>query len=78
MVKLEALARRCCAVLRLSVHESVSEVNRSGGDVQVVSRYRYLVFRPFVEELTVFNTSGLVLALSSIFRVLDLNLHSIA
>ena len=78
MAKLEALVRRCRAVLRLSVHESASEVNCSGGNVQVVSHYRYLVFRPFVEQLTVFHTSGLVLASSSIFRVLDLNLHSIA
>ena len=77
MAKLEVLARRRHAVLRLSVHESASEVNCSGGDVQVVSRYRYLVFRPFVEQLTVFHTSGLVLASSSIFRVLDLDLHSI-
>ena len=65
----------CC--LRLSVHESVSEVNRSGGDAQVVSHHHYLVFHPFVEQLTVFHTSGLILALSSIFRVLDLDLHPI-
>ena len=63
MAKLEALARRCRAVLCLSVHESVSEVNRSGGDAQVVSCHRYLVvFHLFVEQLTVFHTSGLVLA----------------
>ena len=67
------------AVLRLPVHESASEANRSGGDTQVVSCHRYLiVFHPFVEQLTVFHTSGLVLASSSIFRVLDLDLHSIA
>ena len=76
MAKLEALARRRRAVLRLSVHESASEVNRSGGDAQVVSYHLYLVvFHPFVEQLTVFNTSGLVRAL---FGVLDLDLHAIA
>ena len=63
------------AVLRLSVHESASEVHRSGGDPQVISCL--VVFHPFVEQLTVFHTSGLVLALSSIFRVLNLNLHAI-
>ena len=73
MAKLEALARRR-AVLRLSVHESASKVNRSGGDAQVVSCHRYLVvFHPFVEQLTVFHTFGLVLASSSTFRVLDLD-----
>ena len=77
MAKLEALARRRRGVLRLSVHESASEVNRSGRDAQVVSCHRYLVFHPFVEQLTVFHTSGLVLASSSIFRVLDLDLHAI-
>ena len=62
IVKPEALARRRRAVLRLSVHESASEINRSGGDAQVVSYHRYLVvFHPFVEQLTVFHTSGLVL-----------------
>ena len=51
-----------------SVHESASEVNRSCGDTQVVSCHRYLVvFHPFVEQLTVFHTSRLVLASSSIF-----------
>ena len=60
------------------IHESASQVNRSGGDAQVVSCHRYLVvFHPFVEQLTVFHTSGLVLASSSIFPVLDLNLHAI-
>ena len=79
MAKLEALVRQRCAVLCLSVHKSVSEVNRSGGDAQVVSCHCYLVvFYPFVEQLTVFHTSGLVLASSSIFRVLDLDLHAIA
>ena len=42
------------AVLRLSVHESASEINRSGGDAQVVSCHRHLVvFHLFVEQLTV-------------------------
>ena len=77
--KLEALARQRRAVLCLSVHESASEVNRLGGDVQVISCHRYLVVsHPFAEQLTVFHTSGLVLALSSILRVLDLDLHAIA
>ena len=79
MAKLEALARQCCAVLCLSVHESASEVNRSSGDAQVVSCHCYLVvFQPFVEQLTVFHTSGLVLASSSMFPALDLDLHAIA
>ena len=76
MAKLEALARRRHAVVCLSVHESASEVNRSGSDVQVVSCHRYLVFHPFLEQLTVFHTAGLVLASSSIFQVLDLDLHA--
>ena len=78
MAKLEALARRCHmhAVLCLSVHESASEVNRSGGDAEVISCHRYLDFHPFLEQLTVFHTSRLVLASSSIFRVLDLDLHA--
>ena len=79
MAMLKALVRQRRAVLCLSVHESVSEVNHSGGDTQVVSCHRYLVgFHRFVEQLTVFHTSGLVLASSSIFRVLDLDLHAIA
>ena len=64
MAKLEALARRRRAVLRLSVRESASEVNHSGGDMQVISFHRYLVvfhpFESFVEQLTVFHTAGLV------------------
>ena len=63
----EVLARRHRAVLRLSIHESASEVNHSGGDTQVVSCHRYLVFHSFVEQLTVFHTSGLVLASFYIF-----------
>ena len=66
-----------CCPPPVSVHESASKVNSSGGDVQVVSCHRYLVvFHPFVEQLTVFHTSGLVLASSSIFLVLDLDLHA--
>ena len=78
MAKLEALARRRHAVLRLSIDESASEVNRLGGDAQVVSCHHYHVFHPFVEQLTVFHTSGLVLASSSMFRALDLDFHAIA
>ena len=70
MAKLEALARRRRAVLCLSVHESASEVNGLGGG------HRYLVlFHHFVEQLTVFHTSGLALV-SSILLVLDLDLHA--
>ena len=48
----------------------------SVGDAQVVScRHCLVVFHPFVEQLTVFHTSGLVLPSSSI---LDLDLHAIA
>ena len=76
MAKLEVLARQRRAVLCLSIHGSASEVYCLRGDVQVVSCHRYLViFHPFVEQLTVFHTSGLVLVSSSILRVLDLNLH---
>ena len=58
---------------------SASEVNHSSGDAQVTSCHRYLVvFHLFVEQLTVFHTSGLVLALSSMFRFFDLDLHAIA
>ena len=74
---LEVLVRRHRAVLCLSVHGSASEVNRSGGDTQVVSCHCYLVaFHPSVEQLTTFHTSGLVLASSSILRVLNLDLHA--
>ena len=76
MAKLEALARQCRAVLCLTVYGSASEVNCSCGDAQVVSCHHYLVvFHPFVEQLTVFHTSGLVLASTSILRVLDPDLH---
>ena len=75
MANLEALSRRHRAVLCLPIHESASEVNRSGGDAQVISGHRYLVFHPSVEQLTIFHTSGLVLASSSI---LNLDLHAYA
>ena len=58
------------------VNESVSEVNCSGADGQVVSCHCYLViFHSFVEQLTVFHISGLVLASSSVLQVLNLDLH---
>ena len=58
------------------VHESVSEVNCSGADGQVVSCHCYLViFHSFVEQLTVFHISGLVLVSSSILHVLNLDLN---
>ena len=61
------------------VQGSASKVNRSGPDVQVVSCHRYLIaFHPFVEQLTIFHTFGLVLASPSILRVLDLDLHVMA
>ena len=56
--------RRRCAVLRLSVHGSASEVDRSVDDAQVVSRHRLSCLSSFVEQLTFFHTSGLVLASS--------------
>ena len=34
-----------------------------------------VIFHPFVEQLTVFHISGLVLASSSVLEVLDLDLH---
>ena len=74
MAKLEALARRHRAVLRLSVYESASKVNRLGCDTQVTSSRHCLIVHSFVEQLTVFHTSGLVLVSSSI---LDLDLHAI-
>ena len=55
---------------------SASEANQLGADAQVVSCHGYLVgFHPFVEQLTVFYTSGLALALSSVLQVLGLDLH---
>ena len=64
----------CCP----PVHGSASEVNSSDADAQVVPCHCYLVvFHPFVEELTVFHTSGLVLASSfiDILKVFDLDIH---
>ena len=84
MAKLEELVRRRRVVIHLSVHVLASEVNHSGGDMQVVSCHRYLVvfhpFESFVEQLTVFHTAGLV-PMSFIFRVglsLTSILHAIA
>ena len=42
------------------IHRSVDKVNRSGADAQVVSCYS-VIFHPFVERLTVFYISGLIL-----------------
>ena len=54
------------------IYGSASEVNRSGADVHVISCHRYLVvFHPFVEQLTIFHISGLILALTSVLQVLD-------
>ena len=63
-----------------SVPFTVTEVNHLGADTQVVSCHRYLVvFQPFVEQLTIFHTSGLVLpSSSSILRVLDLDLPHVS
>ena len=63
-----------CCPPPIPLHGSASEVNSSSADTQVVSCHRY-AFHPIVEQLTVFHTSGLVLASSSILRVLDLDLH---
>ena len=65
-----------CCPPPIPLHGSASEVNSSSADTQVVSCHSYpVVFHPIVEQLTIFHTSGLVLALSSILRVLDLDLH---
>ena len=69
MAKLEVLVTRCRAVLGLSIYESVSKVNHSGGDAQVVSCHHCFVVHPFVEQLIVFHTSELVLASSSILNL---------
>ena len=55
----------CCASA-YPVHGSASKVNHSSADAQVASCHGYLVFHPFVELLTVFYISGLVLSSSSI------------
>ena len=53
------------------IHGSASKVNCSGADAQVTSCHRYLVvFHPFVEQLTVFHISELVLTSSSILKTL--------
>ena len=68
MAKFEVLSRRRHTVLSAyPIHRSANEVNRSGADAQVVffciiilsSFHRLsMVVHPFVEELTVFRTSG--------------------
>ena len=52
--KAQSVIQMTCAVLRLSIHESASKVNRSGADAQVFSYHGYLVFHPFAEQLTAF------------------------
>ena len=69
MAKVKALATQCRAVFRLSIYESASKVNHLGGDAQVVSCHHCFVVHPFVEQLIVFHTSELVLALSSILNL---------
>ena len=71
-----AVEMTLCCPPPIPLHGSASKVSSSSGDAQVISCHRYLVvFHSFVEQLTVFHTSGLVLASSSILRVLDLHLH---
>ena len=65
-----------CCTSAYPVQRSASKVNPSGADVQVVPCHGYLVFHPCVEQLTVFYVSGLVLASSSILRVLNLDATS--
>ena len=65
----------CCASA-YPIHGSASQVNRLGANAQVVSCHGYLVFHPFVEQLTVSYVSRLVLALSSILRILNLDATS--
>ena len=52
MAKLQALAKRRRATLRLSVHKSASKVNCSGGDTQVFRHCYLVVFHPFVEKVS--------------------------
>ena len=53
---------RCPPPTGYAVNGLASEVNRSGADAQVVSCHCYpVVFHHFVEQLTVFYMSGLVL-----------------
>ena len=61
------IAEKFDGELNLAVwHRSASKVNRLVADAQIVSCHGYLDFHPFVEQLTVFCISGLVLALSFI------------
>ena len=76
MAKLEPRLRDPVLSSAYPVHESASEVNCSGADRQVVSCHCSLViFHSFVEQLTVFHISGLILASSSVLQVLNLDLH---
>ena len=59
----------------LPIRSWVSEWSKSLGWCHWCHHY-LVVFHPFVGQLTVFHTSGLILASSSIFRVLDLDLHA--
>jgi len=73
MAKVECCQDEAILSSAYPVYRSASKANRSGADAQVVSCHRYLVvFHPFIEQLTVFHTSGLILVSSSI---LDLNLY---
>ena len=57
------------------VHGSVSKVNRSGADAQVVSCHSNLVvLHPFVEQLTIFRISELVQATFFILESLTLKI----
>ena len=65
----------CCASA-YPIHGSASKVNRLGADAQVISCHGYLVYHLFVKQIIVFYVSGLVLALSSILRILNLDATS--
>ena len=60
---------QCCAVYHLlSFISSLSKVSHSGADVQVVFCHCYpVVFHLFVEQLTIFYISGLVLYPAVVF-----------
>ena len=71
-----AVEMMLCCPPPIPLHGSASKVNSLSADTQVISRHCYfVVFHPFVEQLTVFHTSGLILASSSVLRVLELDLH---
>ena len=56
----KAWSRRHWLSSTYPIHRSADKVNRSGADAQVVSCYS-VIFHPFVERLTVFYISGLIL-----------------